>query len=85
MTDEQIIAELDLSEGVPDLQQRIVGNVRHVVEQRVIGLVTEMIQGEQEQEFERLGSNKLIQTDVRLIAGLEGCVGYSTDPDAATF
>ena len=28
---------------------------------------------------------ELEESDVRLIAGLEGCVGYSTDPDAATF
>ena len=28
---------------------------------------------------------ELEESDVRLIAGLEGCVGYSTDPDAAAF
>ncbi len=54
MTDEQIIAELDLADASEDLKQRTVSNTRHIVEMRVIGTVTEIMSEDQADEFQAL-------------------------------
>lgn len=54
MTDEQIIEALDIKDASAEVQQQMVGNTRHVVELRVIGVVTSLMNDQQSDEFQQL-------------------------------
>lgn len=54
MTDEQIITALDIEDGTDEVKQHIVEATRHIVEARVIGIVTELMAEDQLADFEQL-------------------------------
>jgi len=54
MTDEQIIEDLRFTSADQTIKDRVVENVRTIVELRVIGIITDMMTDEQEATFNQL-------------------------------
>jgi len=54
MTDEQIISTLGFETAGEEMRQRVIENIRTIVELRVIGVVSEAMTDEQQQTFESI-------------------------------